>query len=280
MQRAGELTLSLLVALGAAIAALTGVVAPAVYRDAPAVLPQALGQDVVTLVFGVPLLVLATIATWRGSLRGRMLWLGALGYMVYTYGTYALWARWNPLFLLYVALFGMSLYGVALGIVRTDAGRVHAAVRGRAPVRLVAGYLAVTALLVSALWLTEEVRALARHEVPATLVQLETATNVVHVFDLGVVMPAFVITAVLLLRQRPWGAVLAGLLLVKAAAIGLAVLAMIAFMARNGYPADAGYAAFFAALTLCASALAWWFLAPLSPRAARRTAGVPLERTA
>lgn len=267
MKRTSELVLSLLVAVLGATAALVGLTVPSLYRDAPAVLPQAYGQDLVTLACGVPLLLAATVASWRGSLRGRMLWLGALGYMTYTYGTYALWARWNPLFLLYVAVFGLSLYAVALGLVRTDADRVHAGLSGHAPTRLVAGYLAVTALLVSALWLAEEVRALARHEVPATLVQLETATNVVHVFDLGVVLPAFVITAVLLLRRRPWGSVLAGLLLVKAGAIGLAVLAMIWFMVRSGYPADVGFATFFAALTVSSAVLAWRFLAPLGPRA-------------
>jgi hypothetical protein len=279
MKRA-ELMLSLFVATLGAVAALVGVITPSIYRDAPAVLPQAFGQDVVTLVCGVPLLLIATAATWRGSLSGRMLWLGALGYMAYAYGTYALWARWNPLFLVYVALFGLSLYGVALGLVRTDAARVHAAaVTGRAPARLVAGYLAVTALLVSALWLTEELRALVRHEVPATLVQLETATNVIHVFDLGVVMPAFVITAVLLVRRRPWGSVLAGVLLVKAGAIGLAVLAMIVFMARSGYPADPGFATFFTALTLAAAALAWRFLAPLARTGRGWSPARPVERT-
>ena len=39
-----------------------------------------------------------------GSLRARILWLGALGLLVYVYGMYALGVRWNELFLVYVAL--------------------------------------------------------------------------------------------------------------------------------------------------------------------------------
>jgi hypothetical protein len=167
---------------------------------------------------------------------------------------------------MYVALFGLSLYAVALGLVRTDAQAVGAALGRRAPVHLVAGYLFVTAFLVSALWLAEEVQALLRQQVPPSIVQLETSTNIVHVFDLGVVMPAFVIAAVLLLRGRPWGTVLAGILLVKAATIGLAVLAMIWFMARAGFATDVGYAGFFVALTASAGMLAWWFLASLPRR--------------
>ena len=266
MKRKYELVLSVLTAVLATAAATFGLVAPDIYRDAASVLPQAMGQDVITLAFAVPLLVLATIAMQKGSLRGRLLWLGALGYLVYTYGTYALWARWNPLFLIYVALFGLSLYAVALGLVRSDAIAIRAALGRRAPVRVVASYLFVTALLVSALWLAEEVQALLRQQVPPSIVQLDANTNVVHVFDLAVVMPAFVITAVLLRRGRPWGAVLAAILLVKAATIGLAVLAMIWFMARAGFPTDAGYAGFFIALTVSAAGLAWWFLASLPRR--------------
>ena len=257
MKRTSELVLSALVVTLAAVAATVGLVAPGVYRDAATVVPQALGQDAVTLFFAVPLLAFATAAQRRGSLRGRLLWLGALGYMTYAYGTYALWARWNPLFLVYVALFGLALYAVALGLVRTDAAALRAALITTRAARPMARFFVITACLVSALWLGEEIMALVRGELPPTLVQLETPTNVVHVFDLGIVMPAFVIAAVMLWRDRPWGWVLAGLLLVKAATIGLAVLAMMWFMSRAGYPVVAPMAVFFAALTLSATAFGW-----------------------
>lgn len=266
MKRTSELVLSAVILVLATAAAVTGLTVPSVYRDAAAVVPQALGQDVVTLFFAVPLLAIATFAVWHGSLRGRLLWLGALGYMVYAYGTYALWAHWNPLFLVYVALFGVSLYAVALGLVRTDAIKVWAAFVKRPPVRPVAWFFFVTAFLVSALWLTEEVMALVTGVVPPSIVQMDSDTNIVHVFDLGVVMPAFVITGVLLLRDRPWGYVLAGLLLVKAATIGLAVVSMMWFMARAGFAVSMPYAVFFVALTASAVGYSWQLLSGLGAR--------------
>lgn len=266
MKRTSELVLSALILVLAAAAAVTGLTTPSLYRDAASVVPQALGQDAVTLCVAVPLLAIATIAMRRGSLRGRLLWLGALGYMVYAYGTYALWAHWNPLFLVYVALFGLSLYAVALGLVRTDAMGLRAAFVTRPPVRSIALFFFITAFLVSVLWLSEEVLALVRGEVPPSIVQMDSDTNIVHVFDLGVVMPAFVIAAVLLLRDRPWGYVLAGLLLVKAATIGLAVVAMMWFMARAGFEVVVPYAVFFVALTASAVGYSWRLLGALAPR--------------
>lgn len=256
-----ELWLSALTAALAGTAATAGLFSPDIYRDPAILLPQNQGTDAVTLAFAVPLLVLAAVATRRGSLSGRILWLGVLGYLTYAFGMYPLAVRWNPLFLLYVATFGCALYALILGMLHTDPERVRAALAARAPARAVAAYLIGVALLVAGLWLREEIPAALTGTVPVTVRQFETPTNVVHVFDLGIVLPALVLAGVQLLRDRPWGYVLAGMLLVKAAAIGLWVIVMIWFSARRGIGAPAAYTAFFGLLTLAGVLLTWRFLA-------------------
>lgn len=265
MKPRGELWLSALIALLAVPVHLTGLLVPSIYRDPAVLLPQNLGTDLVTLCIGIPLLAVGAIGMQRGSLRGRLLWLGALGYLVYAYGMYALGVRWNPLFLAYLSLFGLSVFTLTIGVVRTDAALLRERAQ-RAPVRSVAGYLILIAVMVAALWLTEEVGALLRGSVPASVVQFEAPTNIVHVFDLGIVLPAFVIAAVMLLRGRPWGYVLAGMLLVKASTVGLWVAVMIWFSARLGFGTPPAYTAFFVALTLVGVALSWVFLARIDSR--------------
>ncbi|WP_318569016.1 hypothetical protein [Salinigranum marinum] len=49
----------------------------------PELLPQFYVQDLVVLVVGVPALILGLWYTTRGSLRGRVAFLGALAYMSY-----------------------------------------------------------------------------------------------------------------------------------------------------------------------------------------------------
>ncbi len=261
MNRPSELWLSVLIVTLALPAHLIGLLVPSIYRDPAVLLPQNLGTDVVTLCVALPLLAFTTAASGRGWLRARLLWLGALGYLVYAYGMYALGVRWNGLFLLYVALFGLALFALIIGLVGTDAARVRAGLAGRAPVRLVAAYLILIAGMVAMMWLAEELRALGGGTVPPSVVQFETPTNIVHVFDLGVVLPAMVLAAVMLLRDRPWGYVLAGMLLVKATTIGLWVVVMIWFSARQGFGAPAAYTAFFVLLTAVGGVLAWRFTA-------------------
>lgn len=265
MIRSSELRLSLLIVLLAVPVHLVGLLAPQIYRDPAVLLPQNLGTDVVTLVVGIPLLGIAAGALRVGSLRARLLWLGALGYLVYAYGMYALAVRWNPLFLAYLTLFSLSFFSLVIGLLGTDAAAIRDGVKGRAPVRAVATYLITIAVLVSALWLAEEVGALLRGAVPASVVQFETPTNIVHVFDLALVLPAMVIAAVLLLRDRPWGYVLAGLLLVKASTIGLWVAVMIWFSARAGIGTPPAYTVLFVALTIVGAGLMWAFLRRAAP---------------
>ena len=159
MHRRTESLLSALIVLLAVPAHLTGLLRPGIYRDPAVLLPQNFGTDLVTLLLGVPLLAITALATARGSLRARVLWLGALGFLTYDYGMYALGVRWNPLFLVYLALFALSLYALIVGMVGTDASRVRPDLTRRPPGRSVAAYLITVAVLVAALWLAEEVPA-------------------------------------------------------------------------------------------------------------------------
>jgi len=77
------------------------------------------GTDAVTLVLAIPLLVITTLLYRRGSLGGGLLLTGTLGFFLYNYASLALGAAYNNLFLVYVALFGASLFAFVLAFRRT-----------------------------------------------------------------------------------------------------------------------------------------------------------------
>src|SRR5215204_5282290 len=72
------------IAVLVAIVAGVGLFIESLYRDPSSLVAQAMGQDVVTLVVALPALVISTFLASRGSARGRLVWLGVLGYVVYT----------------------------------------------------------------------------------------------------------------------------------------------------------------------------------------------------
>ena len=63
---------------------------------------QAHGLDLANLL-GVLVLGLGLAASERGSVRGRLIAIGALGYLVYTYVAYAFLIVLNPATILYIA---------------------------------------------------------------------------------------------------------------------------------------------------------------------------------
>jgi hypothetical protein len=75
------------VAVLSALASVIGLRFPGVYRSTDWN-GMSVGNDLVTLILAVPVLVLAIIHSARGSVRARLVWLGALYYMFYNYAFY------------------------------------------------------------------------------------------------------------------------------------------------------------------------------------------------
>lgn len=247
--------LSILAIPLAALAAAVGLFYPAIYDDPDTLVHQARGGDLVTLLVGVPLLAAGVLAARRGSTLGHVVWLGALGYLAYTYIGYAVTSRFNELFLAYVALVGIAVWCLVLGLVASDpdaAGDALSAWRLR---RATGWFFIACAALFALTWLAEIVPATLRGETPQSVIDAGTPTSYVHLLDLAIVLPAMAAVGMLLLRHRRWGELLAGVILVKIATLGLSILSMAAFQYVDG-DLDPGLAGIFVVVTAASVVLA------------------------
>ncbi|EMA37754.1 hypothetical protein [Halococcus hamelinensis] len=217
----------------AVIATVVGLFVPGFYRDAPVLLPQVYGQDLLTLVVAVPVLAVSLHFSVNGSLRGYVVWLGVTGYLLYTYASYAFMTVFNELYLVYVALLGLTLYTFVGGMVRLDPTVLKRAV-GERGVRSYVAFQLLVALLVVALWLADILPASVAGTTPESITAANLPTNVIYSIDLGVLVPAYVISAYWLGKRRAWGYVFTGVILVKIATLGLAVLSMVVVMIVDG----------------------------------------------
>jgi hypothetical protein len=161
------LAASLVVLALTTLASAVGLFAPT-YRDAAPLLLQLYGQDLVTLVVAAPALTVTTYLAARGSLRGYVGWLGVVGYLLYTYASYAVMTAFNELYLVYVALFGLTLYAFVGGLLRLDAPALRRAVDDRST-RPYLGFLLGTTALVALAWLSDVVPAVLTGTVPAAI---------------------------------------------------------------------------------------------------------------
>src|ERR1700687_4804552 len=90
------------------------------YRDVEWIKATWFGNDWVTLVAAVPLLVIALLMARRGFVRGLLLWFGLIEYAVYNYAYYLFGTALNAFFLLYVVAFVLSAVTLILALSRLD----------------------------------------------------------------------------------------------------------------------------------------------------------------
>jgi hypothetical protein len=176
-------------------------------------------QDAVLLGLGVPVLAAGLWLAGRGSLRGRLIWLGSLAFMAYMWTHYAFVVAYNDFFLGYVVLFSLSVFTLLSGVITTDASRISDGFHDDLPTRLYVGFLGVAAVGLASMWLFDIVPALLAGELPSGIAQFGPEAAHTYVIDLGVLVPALAIAAFWLHRARPWGYVCAGVLLVFAALV-------------------------------------------------------------
>ena len=164
--------------------ATTGVYAYNVER----VVAEGIGWDIFTLLVAVPALLVAARSLRGPSVRSRLFALGVLGYFVYQYLEYSVTWAFGPLFLLFVAIYAMSVLGIvwiAASVARTG---VAGQFRASFPRRSWAALSLTMATLLTLMWLGRIGTALSGDLAAAGLTSETTLT--IQALDLGFRRPS------------------------------------------------------------------------------------------
>ncbi len=217
------------------------------YWDTVSSAAQMQANDLVTLALGLPLLAASFWLTRRGSLRGRLLLAGTLGFFLYTYMSMCFGTAYNPLFLVYVAIWGLSLYAFILTLMSFDLVTLPQHFSDRLPRRWIAGLLFFVGAFLLLAWLGRILPTISTAAIPP----LDNVTTMfIQAMDLVLVVPLCVLAGVLLLRRSAWGYLLASVALLKFLTIGVAVALMALNMARIGEPVSVVEVVIFPAIAL------------------------------
>lgn len=236
------------------VTAVAGLIYPATYGDfiRPQRVAESQGQDVITLFVALPLLALGLLWARRGDLRGPLVWVGTLGYVLYVYLIYAYGGLYNIFFPGYVAIVGLCIFSI-IGLLNSLTGeRILSLIDGAMPRRFIAGYLLGTVLLLTVLWGIAIATAI-------TTKRPDEGT-IIYVTDLTFVLPVFALAGIWLLQRKAWGYLLTGVVLVKAVTLGLSIAAgqFIAYVQDVG--GDLFLAIFFVLFTLIGALALWLYL--------------------
>jgi hypothetical protein len=210
------------------------------YRDNVYATSAWRGTDLVTLVVAVPLLITAWILSLRGSFRAQLVWLGMLDYMLYNYAYYLFGTAFNRFFLIYVALFTLSILALIFALANVEVRGLRQRFRDRTPVKWVSGYMLFVAASIGGLWIAQSLSFVATGQVPEFINKVAHPTSVVFALDLSLVVPFLILGAIWLWKQEPWGYVLAAILCVKGTVYMLALVALSTAAMTADFPSVSG----------------------------------------
>jgi hypothetical protein len=137
--------------------------------------------------------------------------------MVYNFAFYLFGATFNSFFLLYVALFSLSIYALILGLSNADAKSMINKFSDKTPEKWISFFLLFISLPLAIVEAGQCINYIKTGQVP-------TAPSLIFALDLSIVVPNTVLPAVLLWKHKPWVYVLAAIMLVKAFTYGLVLI--------------------------------------------------------
>lgn len=194
---------------------------------------QGIAQDYITLFLAIPLLLLSLFWARKGSLKGRFILAGTIGYIFLTYLFYMNMAMFNSLFLVYVSLTGLTFFALVLTLLSINSNQLPQVFDKPLPTKFIGGFLIFNASCIALLWLSVVVPPLIDKSIVPLSVQHYT-TLTVQAFDLSLFLPISFVSGLLLIRKHKFGFLMAPVYLVFLSLLMTALIAKIVAMALAG----------------------------------------------
>jgi hypothetical protein len=252
--------LSLVLALSLAIVSYNGAFVKETYvHETPSMAAQGMGQDVVDLFIVLPLLLFSLLFVRRNKKVAYFIFGGTLFYLLYSFVIYSLGVHFNNLFLWYCLTLGLSLYTFIIMITELNRMEVEIWFNQKLPVRVIAGYLIIVAILFYLIWFKDIVPAVLSSTIPKSISDYNLLVNPVHVIDISFVLPGLIITAIFLIRKLRLGFIFAPIVLVFILLMALALIGMLVMLKVKGIAEETSIVGIFITLAIINTVFLWIF---------------------
>ena len=194
---------------------------------------QGIAQDYITMLLAIPLLLLSLFWARKGSLKGRFILAGTIGYIFLTYLFYMNMAMYNSFFVVYVSLTGLTFFALVLTLLSININQLPQVFNKPLPTTFIGSFLILNALCIALLWLSVVVPPLIDKTIVPLSVQHYT-TLTVQAFDLSLFLPISFVSGLLLIRKHKFGFLMAPVYLIFLTLLMTALIAKIVAMDLAG----------------------------------------------
>ncbi|MCL2832073.1 MAG: hypothetical protein FWD78_02785 [Treponema sp.] len=200
------------------------------YNDSVSYASQARAQDIITLIVGIPLLIVSLYFSNKNSIRGKLLLTGTIGYFLYSYTSYTFLVTYNKFFLIYTALMSLSFFCFIINFSSPEFKDLKKYFKQNFPKKYIGIFLFIIGIIICSMWLGLIIPSIKK----APVVLDHYTTFVIQAMDLGFIVPVSILSGVLLIKNKSLGYLLASLVIIKGTTLLLAVTMMIIFMISTG----------------------------------------------
>ena len=212
-----SINLSVFIILLSTIASIGGIFWDGLYQDNDFINRVWLGNDIITLLFVIPLMITSLVLTTKGCFKAKIIWLGTLWYMIYNYLLYSYGAAFNKFFLLHIFIFIFSVYAFILGLSSLNMVWLKAKITSnlKIPFKKISIYLMFFGLFIGGMWIAMSVNYVFSGDIPDGITQTGHSSAVVFATDLAFLVSLLIVGGFLLWRKNVWGYVISSILMMK-----------------------------------------------------------------
>lgn len=238
--------LSVIIIILSTIASIGGIFLDGLYQDNDFINRVWLGNDIITLVLAIPLMVIALIHTVKGSFKAQFIWLGTLWYMIYNYLFYSFGAAFNKFFLLHIFIFIFSSYAFILALTSLNLVWLKSKLidNVKIPFKRISAYLLLFGVFIGGMWIAMSINYVFSEKIPAGITQSGHSSAVVFATDLAFLVSLLIVGGLLLWRKNIWGYIISCFMMIKCVLypLVLALGGLLAYQETRQYdPLTPGY---------------------------------------
>lgn len=221
------------------VSSLVSLLSPDFYfRDSAIIAMKSNHLDMVNLGFVVPLGIVMFVLALKDKLWAKLFILGIMANLAFMFGFNAFSLFFNELFLVYVAIFSLTIFGIILGY--RDVRRTGDYSENRTKIRVSACFLMLFAVTAYTAWLIEVITSTVNGNVPESIAGMNLPSSVVHVFDMSLALPMIIIGALMLFQRKTSGLIVSSITVTFTFLICISILWMELALQRNGMSFDPG----------------------------------------
>ena len=179
-------------------------------------MPGTISQDIITIISSVIMLVLIALYKKRKDFKVMISIIGLLSFYFYAYGTYVISALYTSIYLIYMLIFTLSIFGMIMGISGFTSDCVKKLYLPKWIRVFNIAFLSLIVFIFTGKWVADIISYTQNHTVPDFYA--------IYILDLCIILPFFMVIIYMLIKNIKFAYILLGIALLKIATLILSVV--------------------------------------------------------